>query len=266
MTIQQESATYDRAVVDAETGEIQEFDSILFNTVVRTGEIEYIIKALDGLRGLRVLDLGCGGGWLTKTLVRNGHNVVGIDVSRGILIAASGIEEVRGRVLRGDAHDLPFRPDSFDAIVCVGALHHMNLRKSLPELARIAKPDCVLVFLEPNKLNPLSAIGRSLFPMTTHTPGERPFSPSTLRIKLEEGGWETDEFQTLYLYAFPLSYVLRKLHRERLAGKLAGLVARHERQLGKWLARVHVGAVILGAATIRRHERKAENGYENPHR
>ncbi len=250
MTLKQESAIYDAARVDPRTGEIEEFDCILFESVVRKGEIEFISFMLDRRGKLRVLDLGCGGGWLTRMLIRMGHDAVGIDVSRGILTLASKGGEISGRLIRADAHSLPFREGTFDAVVCVGALHHTQLRKLLPGIARVIKRNGSLVFLEPNKLNPFSEVGRRLFPMATHTPGERPYGPSELKEKLAEGGWETKEYRTLFVYALALSYLLRRTG-GGFASKFAPLVERHEKNMQRWLSFLPIGAVILGMAKFR---------------
>jgi len=248
--LQQERAIYDRALVDPATGEIQEFDSVLFNEVVRRGEIEFIARSLGGKGRLQILDLGCGGGWLTRSLVRMGHDPVGVDVSGGILSTAAAADEIRGHLVQADAHELPFRGGTFDAVVCVGALHHTQLGRLLPGLARVTKPNGFLVFLEPNKLNPLSEIGRRLFPMSTQTPGERPYTPNQLRRALSSAGWEVQEYRTLFLYALALSYLFRKAAVDRLASVVSPLVDSHEKHLVRWLSILPIGAVILGRATF----------------
>ena len=49
---------------------------------------DYIVQRTGGLRGLDVVDVGCGGGILTEALARAGANVLGIDLSRAALDAA----------------------------------------------------------------------------------------------------------------------------------------------------------------------------------
>ena len=45
-------------------------------------------NALIGLNGLRILDVGCGGGLMSEALARFGANVVGVDASPGNVAAA----------------------------------------------------------------------------------------------------------------------------------------------------------------------------------
>jgi SAM-dependent methyltransferase len=67
--------------------------------------------------GARVLDLGCGTGWLAQRLARHGWRVVGLDPSAAMLAQASE----RLPVVRGDGMRLPFADGAFEA-VCVTAV------------------------------------------------------------------------------------------------------------------------------------------------
>jgi SAM-dependent methyltransferase len=78
-----------------------------------------------------VLDIACGTGNFTRDFARTvGPEglVVGIDVSPTMLARAvrdtrtSGLED-RTAYVRGDATELPFRDESFDAVCCFAALH-----------------------------------------------------------------------------------------------------------------------------------------------
>lgn len=104
----------------------------------------------------RVLDAGCGIGDHAIRLAKHGYRCVGIDISELILqrararAAASGVESQ----LSFECHameELPFEPDSFDAIHCRGALMHIpNWEGALRNLIRVLKPGGHIVLLENN--------------------------------------------------------------------------------------------------------------------
>ena len=91
-----------------------------------------IARLLLGLSpGDGVLDVACGTGNFSRHFARTvgvEGLVVGIDLSETMLRRA--VEDTRGDGLddhvayvRGDAQELPFRPQSFDAVCCFAALH-----------------------------------------------------------------------------------------------------------------------------------------------
>ncbi|GAA0560570.1 hypothetical protein GCM10010172_49620 [Paractinoplanes ferrugineus] len=75
-------------------------------------------------RSARVLDAGCGPGHHAKWFAERGHDVVGVDISQGMLRIA------RARVptaafLRMDIQNLRFPAATFDGIWCAGAAMHV---------------------------------------------------------------------------------------------------------------------------------------------
>ncbi|ELZ91542.1 methylase involved in ubiquinone/menaquinone biosynthesis [Haloferax mucosum ATCC BAA-1512] len=92
----------------------------------------------------RALDLGCGNGRHVELLSAHADEVVGLDVSRGLLDEATARASDRGfdaGLVQGDASRLPFTDDAFDIAVYVATLHHLTPRearvRSLNELARV---------------------------------------------------------------------------------------------------------------------------------
>ncbi len=91
-----------------------------------------IARLLMGLSpGDGVLDVACGTGNFTRDFARTvgpGGLAVGIDVSEPMLTkavadtAAAGLGE-QTEYVRGSAQDLPFKPESFDAVCCFAAFH-----------------------------------------------------------------------------------------------------------------------------------------------
>lgn len=70
--------------------------------------------------GARWLDVGCGTGALTETILRHGQPtaVDGVDPSEGFLaLARQQVSDPRARFEVGDARKLPFAPAQYDAVV-----------------------------------------------------------------------------------------------------------------------------------------------------
>lgn len=110
-------------------------------------ESYYRHKLADGREFLRkfpsladrdVLELGSGHGALMTALVDAGARAVGVDIdSHRVTFAQSqGLAAVEAR-----AEDLPFEPQSFDAIVCDEVIEHLaDLRRALGEAFRVLRP------------------------------------------------------------------------------------------------------------------------------
>ncbi len=93
--------------------------------------------------GLRVLDLACGTGITASPLLRKYSQVFGVDISRGMLSQARAKPETAEiRFVQGSFTALPFRDESFDAAICVGALWHLKENEEarfVNEIFRILK-------------------------------------------------------------------------------------------------------------------------------
>jgi ubiquinone/menaquinone biosynthesis C-methylase UbiE len=97
-----------------------------------------IINLTYGLEG-RVLDVGCGRGYMTKALLEQKRDVVGIDISD--YAVSHPIPGCEGKLIRGDIQDIPFKDDYFRWVVCWMVLEHIPegvVAKALKEIARVA--------------------------------------------------------------------------------------------------------------------------------
>lgn len=96
--------------------------------------------------GQRVLDVGCGKGFLMYELMQLGLEVVGLDVSEYALEHAK--PEVKPFLQRGNATELPFPDQSFDLAISLTTLHNLycyDLDKALREFERVAKRKYLVV-------------------------------------------------------------------------------------------------------------------------
>lgn len=103
------------------------------------------IAAHYGLKpGDRILDIGCGKGYLLYEFTRAvpGVEVTGIDVSAyGI---ANAKEEIRSRLAVADARALPFPDRSFDFVISLGTFHNLPVEgvfTALAEAERVGRSE-----------------------------------------------------------------------------------------------------------------------------
>lgn len=89
------------------------------------------------LDGLRIIDLGCGGGLLAEPLARAGAHVMGIDISQASLSIAA--EHGRGvdllSYVLGDARHPPIPHGSADVVLCADLLEHVDDWQSVLQAA-----------------------------------------------------------------------------------------------------------------------------------
>jgi 2-polyprenyl-6-hydroxyphenyl methylase / 3-demethylubiquinone-9 3-methyltransferase len=111
----------------------------------------WIAARLDevfGGRPCRVLDVGCGGGFLSNDIARRGHEVTGIDVAADALCVAHA-HDASGRVryVEGDALALPFEDGSFDAVCAMDVLEHLESpQRAIAESSRVLAPGGLFFF------------------------------------------------------------------------------------------------------------------------
>jgi 2-polyprenyl-6-hydroxyphenyl methylase/3-demethylubiquinone-9 3-methyltransferase len=113
--------------------------------------LAFYLDALGDLRGRLVLDAGCGGGLVAKTLAEAGAVVVGLDRSLGSLQVARRATVAGGpgsfHPARGRLERLPFADGAFDAVVAADVLEHVpDLPAAVGELARVLAPGGSLAF------------------------------------------------------------------------------------------------------------------------
>jgi SAM-dependent methyltransferase len=104
------------------------------------------LHAIGDVRGRDVLEFGCGAAQWSIALARTGARAVGIDLStkqlRHARRAGPDLPLVQGSV-----EELPFADASFDVVFCDhGAMEFADPSRTVPEAARVLRPDGRLVF------------------------------------------------------------------------------------------------------------------------
>lgn len=98
--------------------------------------------------GQRVLDVGCGKGFLLYELTKvvPGLIVQGIDISEYAI--KNSKSEIKEFLQVGYAQDLPFKDNSFDLVYSITTLHNLyifDLKKAVQEIERVSKNNSYIV-------------------------------------------------------------------------------------------------------------------------
>lgn len=111
------------------------------------GFIDKWIFKLSG--GSRILDAGCGDGFVSKFYFDN-YEVYGIDIEKEAIDYCTKTYP-KGRYLLGDIYNLGFEDNFFDAIIFSQVIEHLyEPEKVLKELYRILKPGGIILITTPN--------------------------------------------------------------------------------------------------------------------
>ncbi|MBB1158582.1 MULTISPECIES: class I SAM-dependent methyltransferase [Amycolatopsis] len=112
---------------------------------------------LGDLRGLRVLDVGCGEGSFTRRIKQLGAaQVVGTDLSPGMIALAQQAEARNPQGITYEVQDLAAMPPQgeFDVVTAIHVLHYADTRKTMQTMANTMhanlKPGGKLAILSAN--------------------------------------------------------------------------------------------------------------------
>lgn len=110
-----------------------------------------IIKRTGGASG-KVLDMGCGTGFLMKHLLMKGVDVVGIDLSD--YSVSHPIEGCEERIVKGDILNTGYLSKEFDLVISASVLEHIPenfIESALKEIARISKKAFIQIAIPINE-------------------------------------------------------------------------------------------------------------------
>jgi ubiquinone/menaquinone biosynthesis C-methylase UbiE len=98
--------------------------------------------------GKHVLEIGCGNGEMLRKIAENCHPafITGIDLYLDSWWSATASAGPNWEVKQGDASQMEFPDNSFDAVISVATFEHITrLRETLAEIKRVLKPGGVFL-------------------------------------------------------------------------------------------------------------------------
>ena len=104
-----------------------------------------------------VLDIGCGPGITVEHLARKYSQIVGVDLSIGMVKECVTLYGKMGSAhfSSGRIEELPFISECFDAVICMGVVEYIeDDYRAVNELRRVLKPGGSVIITLPNKLSP----------------------------------------------------------------------------------------------------------------
>jgi SAM-dependent methyltransferase len=123
-----------------------QLDSFTGTTISRD-RLARCVGGLDRLRGMRVLEAGCGAGRFTEIMLEHGAEVVAMDLSSAV---EANYANHAGRegffVMQANILEAPVEPASFDVVLCLGVIQHTpDSEATIAALCRHVKPGGLLV-------------------------------------------------------------------------------------------------------------------------
>ena len=166
-------------------------------------------KRLDCLKGLRILDIGCGGGILSEPLARLGASMVGADpaeanIEAARLHAAEGGLAIDYRATT--AEDLADAGERFDVVLAMEVVEHVvDVPLFVKRCAEMVKPGGLMIVATLNrtlKSFALAIVGAEYIlrwlPPGTHQ-WDKFVTPNELEIAMEQAGLRvSDERGVIY--------------------------------------------------------------------
>jgi 2-polyprenyl-6-hydroxyphenyl methylase/3-demethylubiquinone-9 3-methyltransferase len=166
-------------------------------------------KQLDSLKGLRILDIGCGGGILCEPLARLGAKVLGADpaeknIAAAKLHAESSALAIDYRATTAEA--LADAGERFDVVLAMEVVEHVaDVKLFVQRCAEMVRPGGLMVAATLNrtlKSFALAIVGAEYvlrwLPRGTHQ-WDKFVTPDELEIAMELGGLRTtDERGVIY--------------------------------------------------------------------
>jgi len=186
-------------------------------------KLAYVHRQDGSWQGLRVADVGCGGGYLSEQLAQQGARVIGIDVAEGAIRAASIEARKSGleiHYVQANADALPLADASVERVICTDVLVHVpDPAPVVREIGRVLKPGGKCFFSTINRswfarfvMITLAEDLLKIVHRGTHDP-DKFIRPEKIKTLLKEAGMELIHTEGLGPIGFqrPLSLVFGRI-------------------------------------------------------
>jgi len=167
----------------------------LFHNEKSMGSLPNVLKKTD-----KILDQGCGIGQYSFTIYKMGYkNVIGMDFSPKLLkIARENAKKLNYKIkfVEGDIRAMPFKNNSFDAIISAGIVEHVpETDKTIKELSRVLKKGGYLFIHVPHQISAFTLVKIIRKSLGLWSLGyEKSFTKKGFRRLLEKNNFEIFEF------------------------------------------------------------------------
>jgi len=161
-----------------------------------------ILEILPAKSGLRILDVGCGNGYLASELVKRGHTVVGIDFDeKALAIAKKHHPEIRVSHQKAEDRLRQFMEDA-DVVIAIEVIEHIYSPQTfLANVLETLKPGGSVILTTPYhgywKNLAVAALGKWDGIFTVHWEGGhiKFFSTASMKRMLEVAGFKSPRFR-----------------------------------------------------------------------
>lgn len=162
----------------------------------------------------KIIDVGCGGGGLLGSLKGHG-SILGLEHSA--LGAASAAEKTGGRIVRGDAENLPFKDGCFDVLTSLDVIEHLDDVNALRDFYRVLSSGGIIILTVP-------ALNSLWSPRDLLLGHKRRYTVKKMRQLLEKTGFKVMKCSYTNSFYFPglLIYgLLKRLFKQKATPRTA---------------------------------------------
>lgn len=144
-------------------------------------KIDYLHSApafCGSLEGKRVLEIGCGNGWIALRFAKSGAHVWACDISPKMIELARRYARAASVNITYDTmicEEMTYEDNFFDFVFMHMALHHCDIAATAKQIHRVLKPGGKAIVIEDYAYHPLMRIYRAFTP-NKHTSHERPLT------------------------------------------------------------------------------------------